>query len=185
MYTCYWELTHLHVSADNLQLLLDVHDLFLRNLDNVRMGSPSLFLSLASPCFVYTYGLCSAVLTSRISIDIISSVFICQIWTSALSLPLVASASRVASFLKISLKFVLGREWSLISDADNDDVEESKKTTLRCRRTCSLRQPRWTWTLPAACPGCRSTLRWKPPRSPALFSCAPALSQLFSVHCQY
>ena len=108
IYTCYWELTHLHVSADNLQLLLDVHDLLFRNLDNVRMGSPSLFLSLASSCFVYTYGLCSTVLTSRICIDIISSVFICQIWTSALSLPLVASASRVASFLKISL-FVLGR----------------------------------------------------------------------------
>ena len=67
---------HLHVSADNLELLLDIHDLLLRNLDNVRMGSLSLFLSLASYGFVSTYGLCSAVLTSRISKDIISSVFL-------------------------------------------------------------------------------------------------------------
>ena len=129
--TCYWEFMHLHVSADNLELLLDIHDLLLRNLDNVRMGSLSLFLSLASYGFVSTYGLCSAVLTSRISIVIISSVFICQIWTSALSLPLVASASRVASFLKISLKFVLGRGcWVMLMTMIRMMLRRAWKTNL-------------------------------------------------------
>ena len=37
-------MTHLHVSADNLQLLLNVHDLLFRNLD-------TMFERVHHPCF--------------------------------------------------------------------------------------------------------------------------------------